>query len=129
MILALESSCDETCAAVMDGAGMLRASVVASQSADHVAFGGVVPEIASRRHLELIDPTVRAALGEAGIGFGDITRIAVTAGPGLIGALLVGDSYAKGLALALDVPLVAVDHLVGHVASLRFAEQIGRAHI
>ena len=122
MILAIETSCDETCAAVMDDDGRLRASVVASQSADHVAFGGVVPEIASRRHLDLVDPTVRAALDEAGCTFGDITRVAVTAGPGLIGALLVGVGYAKGLAAALGVPLVPVDHLAGHVASLRLAE-------
>ena len=123
MILAVETSCDETCAAVMDDAGRLRASVVASQSAEHVAFGGVVPEIASRRHLELVDPTARAALDEAGVGFGDITRVAVTAGPGLIGALLVGVGYAKGLAAALGVPLVPVDHLAGHVASLQLADR------
>ena len=122
MILALESSCDETCAAVMADDGRLLSSVVASQSGDHVAFGGVVPEIASRRHLELVDPTVRAALAEAGTSFADVSRVAVTAGPGLIGALLVGVSYAKGLALALGVPLIAVDHLAGHVASLQLAE-------
>ena len=122
MILAIETSCDETCAAVMDDDGRLLSSVVASQSAEHVAFGGVVPEIASRRHLELVDPTVRAALAEAGIGFGDVTRVAVTAGPGLIGALLVGVGYAKGLAAALGVPLIPVDHLAGHVASLQLAD-------
>lgn len=122
MILALESSCDETCAAVMADDGRLLSSVVASQSGDHVAFGGVVPEIASRRHLELIGPTVRAALAEADAELADVTRVAVTAGPGLIGALLVGVSYAKGLAYALGVPLIAVDHLAGHVASLRLAD-------
>ena len=123
MILALETSCDETCAAVMDDGGALRSSVVASQSAEHVRFGGVVPEIASRRHLELVEPAVAAALDEAGIGLADVTRIAVTAGPGLIGALLVGVGYAKGLAWSLGVPLVAVDHLRGHVASLQLAER------
>ena len=123
MILAIETSCDETCAAVMDADGALRASVVASQSAEHVAFGGVVPEIASRRHLELVDPTVRAALQEAGATFADVREVAVTVGPGLIGALLVGVSYAKGLALALGVPLIAVDHLAGHVASLALADR------
>jgi len=122
MILAIETSCDETCAAVMGLDGALRASVVASQSADHVAFGGVVPEIASRRHLELVDPTVRAALAEAGATLADVTRVAVTAGPGLIGALLVGVGYAKGLAWGRGLPLVAVDHLHGHVASLQLAE-------
>ncbi len=121
MILAIETSCDETCAAVMTSAGELRSSVVASQSADHGAFGGVVPEIASRRHLELLEPTVRAALAEAGADLDDLTRIAVTAGPGLIGALLVGVGYAKGLAWGRNLPLVAVDHLHGHVASLQLA--------
>jgi N6-L-threonylcarbamoyladenine synthase len=123
MILAIETSCDETCAAVADSDGTLRSSIVASQAAEHVAFGGVVPEIASRRHLELIDPTVRAALTEAGCATADITRVAVSAGPGLIGALLVGVSYAKGFAYRCGVPLVAVDHLHGHVASLRLAEE------
>ena len=121
MILALETSCDETCAAVMAADGSLRSSVVASQSADHVRFGGVVPEIASRRHLELIRPVVRAALDDAGVALSDVERIAVTAGPGLIGALLAGVSYAKGLAASLGIPLVPVDHLAGHVASLRLA--------
>ena len=121
MILAIETSCDETCAAVASPAGEIRSSIVASQAAEHVAFGGVVPEIASRRHLELIDPTVRAALAEAGCTSADITRVAVSAGPGLIGALLVGVSYAKGFAYRCAVPLVAVDHLQGHVASLRLA--------
>ena len=122
MILAIETSCDETCAAVADLDGTLRSSIVASQAAEHIAFGGVVPEIASRRHLELIDPTVRAALTEAGCATADITRVAVSAGPGLIGALLVGVSYAKGFAYRCGVPLVAVDHLHGHVASLRLVE-------
>lgn len=123
MILALETSCDETCAAVMALDGRLRSSVVASQAADHVAFGGVVPEIASRRHLELVEPAVIAALDDAGAGVGDVTRVAVTAGPGLIGALLVGVGYAKGLAYGLGVPLIAVDHLRGHVASLQLAPE------
>lgn len=123
MILALETSCDETCAAVMDGDGLLRSSVVASQSAEHVRFGGVVPEIASRRHLELVGPVARAALDDAGVALADVDRIAVTAGPGLIGALLVGVAYARGLSLALGVPLVAVDHLAGHVASLQLADE------
>jgi N6-L-threonylcarbamoyladenine synthase len=122
MILALETSCDETCAAVVDPDGTLVSSVIASQAADHVAFGGVVPEIASRRHLELVEATVEAALAEAGCDLRDVTAVAVTVGPGLIGALLVGLGFAKGLAVALDVPLLPVDHLAGHVASLALAE-------
>jgi hypothetical protein len=122
VILALETSCDETCAAVMTPSGELLASIVASQAADHAAYGGVVPEIASRRHLELLPPTVAAALAEAGCSSADVTLVAVSAGPGLIGALLVGVSYAKGFAYANDVPLVAVDHLHGHVASLALAD-------
>ncbi|MGA0121683.1 MAG: tRNA (adenosine(37)-N6)-threonylcarbamoyltransferase complex transferase subunit TsaD [Gaiellales bacterium] len=121
MILALETSCDETCAAVMAPDGTLRASIVASQAAEHVAFGGVVPEIASRRHLELVEPTVRAALERAGCGLDELSGVAVTTGPGLIGALLVGVGYAKGLAYGLGLPLTAVDHLRGHVASLQLA--------
>ncbi len=123
MILAIETSCDETCAAVMDLDGALRSSIVASQAAEHVAFGGVVPEIASRRHLELLDPAVQAALAEAGCTAADVTRVAVSTGPGLIGALLVGVSYAKGFAYAQGIPLHAVDHLHGHVASLRLADR------
>ncbi|MGI9188297.1 MAG: tRNA (adenosine(37)-N6)-threonylcarbamoyltransferase complex transferase subunit TsaD [Gaiellales bacterium] len=123
MILAIETSCDETCAAVAGLDGTLRSSIVASQAAEHEAFGGVVPEIASRRHLDLIGPTVEAALQEASCGFGDITRVAVSAGPGLIGALLVGVSYAKGVAYRLGIPLIAIDHLHGHVASLRLAAE------
>ena len=123
MILAIESSCDETCAAVVDsGARQLLSSVVASQAGDHAAFGGVVPEIASRRHLELLWPTVEAALADAAVGLGDLSAVAATAGPGLVGALLVGLSAAKGLSYALDVPLIPVDHLLGHVASLALAD-------
>jgi N6-L-threonylcarbamoyladenine synthase len=122
MILAIETSCDETCAAVCTEDGRLLSSVVASQVADHAAFGGVVPEIASRRHLELLGPTVATALTEAGISDDQLTRVAVTSGPGLIGALLVGVSYAKGYAYARRLPLVAVDHLHGHVASLQLSD-------
>ena len=122
MILAIETSCDETCAAVCSEDGRLLSSVVASQVTDHAAFGGVVPEIASRRHLELLGPTVATALNEAGISEDQLTRVAVTSGPGLIGALLVGVSYAKGYAYARRLPLVAVDHLHGHVASLQLSD-------
>jgi len=118
LILALETSCDETAAAVVTDEGEIRANVVSSQAELHARFGGVVPEIASRRHLELVTPVVREALGEAGITLDDVGRVAVTQGPGLIGALLVGLAAAKAIAWARRLPLVPVDHLDGHVASL-----------
>ncbi len=118
MILGLETSCDETAAAVVTDDGRVLSSVVSSQADLHARFGGVVPEVASRRHLELVAPVVRAALTEAGTGLDDVDRVAVTQGPGLVGALLVGISAAKALAWARGLPLVPVDHLEGHVASL-----------
>ena len=118
LILALETSCDETAAAVIDPSGRIHANVVASQAELHARFGGVVPEVASRRHLELVLPVVRQALGEAGVRLDELDTVAVTQGPGLIGALLVGLSAAKGLAWAKELPLVPVDHLQGHVGSL-----------
>jgi N6-L-threonylcarbamoyladenine synthase len=116
MILALETSCDDTCAAVIDGPRVL-SNVVSSQAATHERFGGVVPEVASRHHVELVNPVIDAALADAGIDLDDVEAIAVTDRPGLIGALLVGVSTAKALAAATEKPLVAVDHLLGHVAS------------
>ncbi|HWQ02607.1 MAG TPA: tRNA (adenosine(37)-N6)-threonylcarbamoyltransferase complex transferase subunit TsaD [Gaiellaceae bacterium] len=116
--LGLETSCDETAAAVVTEEGEIRANVVASQSELHARFGGVVPEIASRRHLELVSPVVHEALDGAGTTLEEIDRVAVTRGPGLIGALLVGLAAAKGIAWGRGLPLVAVDHLHGHVASL-----------
>ena len=121
MILAIETSCDDTCAAVVTRAGEVRASIRSSQAELHARFGGVVPEIASRRHLELVVPVIEAALAEAGIALGDIETVAVTQGPGLIGALLVGLSTGKALAYARGLPLVPVDHLFGHIAALRLA--------
>jgi N6-L-threonylcarbamoyladenine synthase len=118
VILGIETSCDETAAAVVSDDGRVRSSVVSSQADLHARFGGVVPEVASRRHLELISPVVRSALGEATVSLDDIDRIAVTQGPGLVGALLVGISAAKSLAWARRLPLVPVDHLEGHIASL-----------
>lgn len=118
MILGLETSCDETAAACVTAAGEVRSSVVASQADLHARYGGVVPEVASRRHLELTVPVVREALDRAGVDLGDIEQVAVTRGPGLIGALLVGLSAAKALAWSRRLPLVPVDHLHGHVASL-----------
>jgi N6-L-threonylcarbamoyladenine synthase len=118
VILALETSCDETAAALVSHDGEIRANVIASQVDLHAQFGGVVPEIASRRHLELVLPVVRQALSDAGATLDDVDLVAVTRGPGLIGALLVGVSAAKALAWSRRLPLAAVDHLDGHVASL-----------
>jgi N6-L-threonylcarbamoyladenine synthase len=116
VILAVETSCDDTCAAVLDG-GRILSNVISSQAAAHAGFGGVVPEIAARHHLELAAPVVEAALGEAGVTLDDIDAVAATAGPGLIGALLVGISTAKAIAAARRLPLIPVDHLQGHVAA------------
>ena len=118
MILGIETSCDETAAALVADDGTLLASIVATQAELHAQYGGVVPEIASRRQLELIAPVVREALAGAGATLDDVRAVAVTQGPGLIGALLVGVAAAKALAWARRLPLIPVDHLVGHVASL-----------
>ena len=118
VILGLETSCDETAAALVTEGGEILANVVSSQADLHAKYGGVVPEVASRRHLELVTPVIREALGQGGASLADLDRIAVTRGPGLIGALLVGLSTAKALAWSLRLPLVPVDHLHGHVASL-----------
>jgi N6-L-threonylcarbamoyladenine synthase len=118
VILALETSCDETAAALVSHDGEIRANVIASQADLHAQFGGVVPEIASRRHLELVLPVVKQALSDAGATLDDVDLVAVTRGPGLIGALLVGVSAAKALAWSRRLPLAPVDHLDGHVASL-----------
>ena len=118
MILGIETSCDETAAALVTSEGEIRSSIVSSQAELHARYGGVVPEVASRRHLELVSPVVQEALAEAGASLEDVQAIAVTQGPGLVGALLVGLSAAKALAWARGLPLVPVDHLHGHVASL-----------
>lgn len=116
-ILAIESSCDETaCAVVEDGVNVL-SNIVSTQIAEHRLYGGVVPEIASRRHAENIYGVVRSALDESGCTLDDIDAVAVTYAPGLIGALLVGISFAKGLALSADKPLVPVHHIAGHIAA------------
>jgi N6-L-threonylcarbamoyladenine synthase len=120
LILGIETSCDETAAALVSANGEIRANVVASQADLHARYGGVVPEVASRRHLELVAPVVREALGRAGATLDDVDRLAVTQGPGLIGALLVGIAAAKAIAWSRRLPLVPVDHLNGHIASLYF---------
>lgn len=116
-ILGIESSCDETAASVSSDGRTILSDIVFSQVAEHGKFGGVVPEIASRRHCENILETVRRALSEAGCTLDDIDGIAVTYAPGLIGALLVGTSFAKGLAMARNIPLVPVHHIAGHIAA------------
>ena len=116
-ILAIESSCDETAAAVVEDGRTVLSSVVASQVEEHRLYGGVVPEIASRRHAEAITPVVRQALSDANLSLCDIEAIAVTYAPGLIGALLVGVNFAKGLSLSTGLPLVPTHHLRSHIAS------------
>ena len=118
-ILGIESSCDETAAAVLAPDGSILAELVLSQIADHAAFGGVVPEIAARAHLAALDAMVRQALRQAGVGFANLAAIAATAGPGLIGGLLVGTGYAKGAALAAGVPYLAINHLEAHALTAR----------
>ena len=118
MILGIETSCDETAAAVITPDGRILSNVVSSQADLHARYGGVVPEVASRRHLELVTPVVQEALAGAETSLDDIDLVGVTTGPGLIGALLVGVAAAKAIAWARRLPLAAVDHLQGHVASL-----------
>jgi N6-L-threonylcarbamoyladenine synthase len=120
LILGIETSCDETAAAVVKDGRELLSSIISSQIELHRPFGGVVPELASREHLEKIDEVVQKAIVDAGISLGEIDVIAVTQGPGLIGALLVGVNYAKALAFGLGVPIVGVNHIEGHVFSVAF---------
>ena len=114
-ILGIESSCDETAAAVVDSEGRILSSVISSQIATHARYGGVVPELASREHLRAIVPAVRLALEESGTTPQDLAAIAVTEGPGLVGSLLVGITYAKALAMVHKIPLIAVNHIAGHI--------------
>jgi len=126
-LLGLESSCDDTAAAVVrysGGRGRVLSSVVAGQTALHADFGGVVPEIAARAHVEKIDLCVEDALSQAGVGFSDLDGIAVTAGPGLIGGVLAGVMCAKGLAAATGLPLIGVNHLAGHALTPRLTDEV-----
>ncbi len=116
MILAIETSCDDTCAAVVEDGGRIRANVISSQGI-HDRYGGVVPEVASRHHLELIGDAVDDALGQARVRLPEVQLVAVTRGPGLVGALLVGVASAKALAASFELPLAPVDHLHGHIAA------------
>src|SRR5574341_15619 len=115
LILGIETSCDETAAAILEDGRRIRSSVVASQDLLHAPYGGIVPELASRRHVEAIWPVVQEALTRAGADFGDLDGIAATTGPGLIGSLLVGLCFGKALAFARNIPLVGVNHLEGHL--------------
>lgn len=121
-ILALETSCDETSAAVVEDGRKVLANVISSQIARHQAFGGVVPEIAARAHVEAVVPVVETALREAGVTLRDIDAVAVTHGPGLVGSLMIGVMFAKALAFARDLPLLAVHHIAGHI----YANQLVR---
>jgi N6-L-threonylcarbamoyladenine synthase len=114
-ILAIESSCDETAASVVEDECRVLSAIVASQLSVHAKYGGVVPELASREHLRAIVPVVREALGQAGLTWGDLDAVAATSGPGLAGALLVGLTYAKAISCALGIPLITVNHLEGHI--------------
>ena len=116
-ILAVESSCDETAVAIVEDGRIVRANAIASQIDVHALYGGVVPEIASRMHVEAIDPLLDRALEEAGATLNDIDAVAVTYGPGLVGALLTGVSWAKSLAYARDLPIIPVNHIEGHVSA------------
>ncbi|MEW6172672.1 MAG: tRNA (adenosine(37)-N6)-threonylcarbamoyltransferase complex transferase subunit TsaD [Bacillota bacterium] len=115
LILGIETSCDETAAAVVADGRTILSNVVASQVDIHARYGGVIPEVASRRHIEALNPIIAAALWDAGIGFSDLNAVAVTCGPGLLGSLLVGLMAAKSLAFALDIPLIAVNHIKAHI--------------
>jgi N6-L-threonylcarbamoyladenine synthase len=117
LVLGIETSCDETAAAVLEGGRRVRSNVVASQVDLHAPYGGIVPELASRRHIEVIQPVLDRALADAGVTLGDVTALAVTVGPGLVGSLLVGVSVAKAIAFARRLPLVGVNHLEGHIAA------------
>jgi N6-L-threonylcarbamoyladenine synthase len=125
LILGIETSCDETGAAVVRSGQQILSNVVASQIATHQPYGGVVPELASREHLRAIVPVVRQALAEAGQAYASVDAIAVTQGPGLAGALLVGISFAKALAFALEKPLIAVNHLEGHIHAVLLEQRLG----
>src|SRR6202011_5491026 len=122
-ILGIETSCDETGAAVVRSGQRILSNIVFSQIATHQPYGGVVPELASREHLRAIVPVTRQALAHAGLSYQSIDALAVTRGPGLAGALLVGITYAKGLAFALDKPLIAVNHLEGHIHAVLLEER------
>jgi len=124
-VLGIESSCDETAASVLrrhkDGTLTLLSSIIASQDEEHAKFGGVVPEIAARAHMNKIDYIIEQAIETSGVNYSDLSAVAATSGPGLIGGVIAGLMAAKGLAMSLDIPLIAVNHLEGHALSPRLA--------
>lgn len=125
MIVGIETSCDETAVGVLEGPKRVLSNVVVSQILEHARYGGVLPEIASRQHAKLIDEVFQKAIADAGIGLEDISAVAVTEGPGLVGALLVGISFAKALAYAINKPIIAVNHLMAHIyVNLLFFEEL-----
>lgn len=124
IVLGIETSCDETAAAVVDGDRRIRANVVLSQTEEHAPFGGVVPEIAARAHLQHLDGIVRRAMDDAGIGWGELSGVAATAGPGLIGGVLVGVMTGKAICLAHGLPFMAVNHLEGHALTARLTDDV-----
>ena len=124
MVLGIETSCDETASAIVDGRGQIHANVVLSQIDDHRPYGGVVPEIAARAHLEHLDGLIKSALTQAAVGFDDLDGIAATAGPGLIGGVLVGAVTGKAIALARNLPFIAVNHLEGHALTARLTNDV-----
>lgn len=124
-VLGIETSCDETSAAIVDSAGTIHANLVRSQLSDHAPYGGVVPEIAARAHLDHLDGMIARSLDEAGCGFGDLAGVAATAGPGLIGGVFVGVMTAKAIAAARKLPFIAVNHLEGHALTARLVAPVG----
>ncbi len=124
-VLGIESSCDETAAAVVDGERRILANVVLSQIADHAPYGGVVPEIAARGHIDHLDRLIADAMGQAGIGFDELDGVAATAGPGLIGGVMIGLVTAKAICAARGLPLLAVNHLEGHALTARLTDDVG----
>ena len=124
IVLGIESSCDETAAAVVDGDRVIRSNVIFSQFDDHRPFGGVVPEVAARAHVQHLDAIVQRAMRDANLTFEDLDAVAATGGPGLIGGVLVGATMAKGIALATDLPFIAVNHLEGHALTARLTDGI-----
>jgi N6-L-threonylcarbamoyladenine synthase len=125
IVLGIESSCDETAAAVVDGSRNIRSNVVFSQLDEHRPFGGIVPEVAARAHVQYLDGIVARAMVEAGLSFADLDAIAATGGPGLIGGVLVGTTMGKSIALAMELPFIAVNHLEGHALTARLTDGIG----
>lgn len=124
LILAFESSCDETSVAVIENGSIIRSNIVASQIKSHMRFGGVVPEVASRHHVEQITQIYQLALKKAQVSIDEIDAIAVTKGPGLVGALLIGITAAKTLAFVHDKPLIEVNHLAGHIYACQLENQL-----